>query len=133
MVVCVADTHTVIWYLYASPRLSMPARGVLDRAAETGDQIGISSITLIEMIYLIEKGRIAVESFSRLATVLLEPGGLFIEVPPDLSVSRTLLRIDVDVIPDMPDRIIAATAFYLNVPLVSKDSKIRLSGLTTIW
>ncbi len=77
------------------------ARDVLDRAAETGDQIAISSITLIELIYLIEKGRIAAESFSRLAAVLLEPGGLFMEIPPDLSISRTLLRIDVGAIPDM--------------------------------
>ncbi len=133
MLAGVADTHTVIWYLFAVPRLSQTAREFLDRAAETGDQIGISSITLIEMVYLIEKGRIAVESFSRLAAVLQETNGLFVDIPPDLRVSRALLRVDPATIPDMPDRIIAATALCMGVPLVSKDSKIRLSTITTIW
>ena len=36
-------------------------------------------------------------------------------------------------IPDMPDRIIAATALHLGVPLISRDSKIKLSKVKTIW
>jgi len=36
-------------------------------------------------------------------------------------------------IPDMPDRIIAATAVHLNVPIISRDGKIKLSDLDTIW
>lgn len=30
-------------------------------------------------------------------------------------------------------RIIAATALYLNVPLISRDRKIQLSTVNTIW
>lgn len=41
------------------------------------------------------------------------------------SVSRT------DV-PDMPDRIIAATAVALGLPLISRDHKIQASNVTTI-
>ncbi|MDY7076564.1 MAG: hypothetical protein SXV54_06520 [Chloroflexota bacterium] len=36
-------------------------------------------------------------------------------------------------VPDLPDRVIAATALYLGVPLISRDRKIRLSDVTTIW
>ncbi len=37
-------------------------------------------------------------------------------------------------IPDMPDRIIAATARYLNIPLVTKDAMIQNAGVvSTIW
>ena len=36
-------------------------------------------------------------------------------------------------IPDLPDRIIAATALYLNLPLISRDSKIADSKVNTIW
>jgi PIN domain nuclease of toxin-antitoxin system len=133
MFVGVADTHTVIWYIYANPRLSVTAKAFIDTASAKGDQIGISSITLIEMVYLIEKGRIAAESFTRLATALLEPDSLFIEVPLDLRVARTLSRVDVVKVPDMPDRIITATALYLNAPIISKDGKIQLSDVTTIW
>jgi hypothetical protein len=33
----------------------------------------------------------------------------------------------------MPDRIIAATALYLRVPVISRDYEIQLSGVDTIW
>ena len=133
MLIGVADTHAVIWYLFANPRLSSTAKAFIDGANDTGDRIGVSSITLTQMVYLIEKGRIAAESFTRLAAILEEPQGLFHEVVPDLPVARELMRVDVARIPDRPDRIIAATALHLSVPLVSKDSKIRLSGLETLW
>ena len=43
---------------------------------------------------------------------------------------RSLTRITV---PDMSDRIIAATALYLNLPLVTADHQIQASGIHTIW
>ena len=36
-------------------------------------------------------------------------------------------------VPDMPDRIIAATALHLRVPIISRDGKIRASQFETIW
>jgi predicted nucleic acid-binding protein len=33
----------------------------------------------------------------------------------------------------MPDRIIAATALSLGLPLVTRDGKIRASNVITIW
>jgi predicted nucleic acid-binding protein len=33
----------------------------------------------------------------------------------------------------MPDRIIAATALALGLPLVTRDRKIRAADLETIW
>jgi len=41
--------------------------------------------------------------------------------------------IDRRQVPDLPDRIIAATASLHGVPLISRDRAIRLSGLPTIW
>ena len=132
MIVGVADTHTAIWYLSGSPRLSQNAKGFLDTAANNGDEIGLSSISFVEMVYLIEKGRIPAESLSRLAAELSSIG-LFTEVPVDLQVARALSRVDITQVPDMPDRIIAATAGHLNVPIISRDSKIQLSSINTIW
>lgn len=35
---------------------------------------------------------------------------------------------------EMPDRIIAATALYLNFPLITRDHKIQaLQNIQTIW
>jgi predicted nucleic acid-binding protein len=36
-------------------------------------------------------------------------------------------------VPEMPDRIIAATALYLGVPLVTQDLRIPATSLSTIW
>jgi PIN domain nuclease of toxin-antitoxin system len=43
---------------------------------------------------------------------------------------RQVARTDV---PYMPDRIVAARAVYFNVPVVSRDGKIRASTLHTTW
>jgi PIN domain nuclease of toxin-antitoxin system len=85
------------------------------------------------MIYHIERGKIAVETFSTLAAALDRPDSPFVEIPLDLRIARALSRVKVEQVPDMPDRIIAATAVHLNVPVISRDSKIQASGLTTIW
>ena len=44
-----------------------------------------------------------------------------------------LATIPRDSVPDMPDRIIAATAIHLGLPLISKDSRMPLSGVSIIW
>ncbi|MEG4248868.1 hypothetical protein [Microcoleus sp. Pol10D4] len=36
-------------------------------------------------------------------------------------------------IPDLPDRIIPASALYLNVPVISRDHRIQLSSIDTTW
>ena len=48
---------------------------------------------------------------------------------PDSSIQK----VSRDIIPDMPDRIIAATALHLDLPLVTRDQKIQAAGITTIW
>ncbi len=133
MIAAVADTHTVIWWLFDSSRLSGRAAQFIRSAAGNGDKIAISSITLIEVVYLIEKHRIPLETLTAMAQLIQTATGIFEELPVSLSIARTLNRVDAAKVPDMPDRIIAATALYLDVPVISKDSKIQMSGLTTIW
>lgn len=36
-------------------------------------------------------------------------------------------------VPDLPDRVIAATALHLGLPVISRDRKIRLSSVRSIW
>jgi PIN domain nuclease of toxin-antitoxin system len=43
---------------------------------------------------------------------------------------RNVPRADV---PDLPDRIVAATAMHFGVPVISRDSRIRSSSVQTIW
>lgn len=133
MIVAVADTHAAIWYLSADPRLSAVAKLFMDNAANNGDEIAISTITFVEMVYLIEKGRIPAQRFSELAAELSDPDSMFVEVPVDLRIARALCRVDVGHAPDMPNRIVAATAVQFNVSIVSRDRRISLSSIQTIW
>ena len=41
--------------------------------------------------------------------------------------------LEASVLPDMPDRMIAATALALGVPLVTRDGRMRAAPLTTVW
>jgi PIN domain nuclease of toxin-antitoxin system len=129
----VADTHAVLWYLYNDPRLSSAAGTVMDEADRMGEQIAIASITLAEIVYLVEKGRIHSLAFERIMMALEEVRATLVEIPFDRAIARAMSRIDRSQVPDLPDRIVAATALHLGIPLVSRDHKIRSSTVTTIW
>jgi predicted nucleic acid-binding protein len=36
-------------------------------------------------------------------------------------------------LPDLPDRVIAATAKFHGVPVLSRDARMRASTIQTIW
>jgi predicted nucleic acid-binding protein len=52
--------------------------------------------------------------------------------PFDLDIAEKLQSILRKIVPDMPDRMIAATALHLNLPLVTADEQIRASNIQTI-
>ena len=64
---------------------------------------------------------------------MLDRDEVVFEYPVDRSIIPSLAAIDRSEIPDMPDRIIAATALHLGVPVISRDGKIRASAVRTIW
>ena len=133
MVVGVADTHTAIWYLFNDERLSSAARGFMEDAAAQGKKIALSSISLAEVVYLSEKGRLAPGTYEELMRVVSQPTKVFQEVSPSLSIINSMRLVSRQSVPDLPDRLIAATAVYLGVPLLSRDSLIRASSVHTIW
>lgn len=133
MIRAVADTHAVIWYLSGDSRLSANARSMIDLAGADGDQIAFSAITLAEIVYLIEKGRIPGDTYTRLSRAVSSPGAVLAVIPFDETVAGNLYQVDRSKVPDMPDRIIAATALSLGVPLISRDRKIQVSAVTTVW
>jgi PIN domain nuclease of toxin-antitoxin system len=128
----ISDTHAVIWYAWDDPRLSAKVRVHFETIRVAGGQVGISSISLVEVVYLEEKRRIAPRTLRRILD-LLDLAELFIGTPVNREILSALATIDRAQVPDMPDRIIAATALHLNVPLISRDRKIQASSVQTIW
>jgi predicted nucleic acid-binding protein len=112
----------------------------MDSAVRSGDPIHLPSICLVEVTYclvevtyLVEKGRVASAAMKLLRTAVdLGTFGFAIAVL-DLAVADALPRIPRDQVPDLPDRVIAATALTPGLPLVTRDGKIRSSGIQTIW
>lgn len=130
----VADTHTFIWYLCGSNRLSETAIAALDQTIQVGDSIYIASISLIEITYLVERSRIPEAAFEQLNQALADPATSFQVVPLDLAIAQTIRQIDRPTVPEMPDRIIAATALHLNLPLITRDHRIQaLQNIRTNW
>ena len=129
----VVDTNAAVWYLANSPKLSQLAAKTLDEASAAGDPILIPSIVLVELTYLVEKGRLPSEARKRLVDALLQVDGPYELAPLDAGVAEAVELIDRNVVPDMPDRIIAATALSLETTLISQDRKIRSSKIHTIW
>jgi PIN domain nuclease of toxin-antitoxin system len=133
MLRAVADTHAVIWYIFRDSRLSVTARTTIEQIATEGNQVAFSSITLAEIVYLSERGRINSTTLDRLLREVESDDALLVEIPFDRNIALALRQVDRSQIPDLPDRIIAATGLYLNVPVISRDRRIQLSTIATIW
>ena len=129
----VADTHALIWYITEPGKLTREASAAFEQAVASGDPIYISAISVVEFLYLVEKGRVPGIAFERLISSLNLPESAIYVTPLDLNIAQSIRQIPRDVVPDMPDRIIAATALYLNLPLIPRDKKIHDSGIETIW
>ena len=128
----VTDTHALIWFLTDSPRLGPQANKIFEACEEGKISILIPTICLVEIVYLQEKKRIPNNLLENFINELQNSKNMIIS---DLSyeVVKFLEQVPRIQVSDMPDRIIAATALSLNLPLISRDRKIQLSSIETVW
>lgn len=129
----ITDTHALIWYLLADNRLSSAAQDTFSEAAKQGRLIGVPVICLVEVIYLAEKGNIPSQALEKLIKELHTPGNVLSIVSLNQEIALDIQKVPRTQVPDMPDRIIAATALHLDLPLITRDRAIQTTELTTIW
>lgn len=133
-----ADTHALVWSLFDPERLSPPALSALTKASLAG-RIFISSITLVELNYLANRPSFPYpDAFPQVLSLVTNPIEPLHVLPLSLDVVQSLGRVPRDEVPDMPDRIIAATAVCYRLSLVSSDEAIHTSAglnshVSVIW
>ena len=133
MISGVADTHTALWHLFDDPRLSLTAAQFIDQAASSRNRIIVSSISLAEVLYLVEKGRIPHSAYDELKIALADSDHVLKEAPFTLEIVDAMRRVPRGQVPELPDRIVAATAVYFAVPVISCDKRIQSSIIPTVW
>lgn len=127
------DTHAAVWYFHDVKRLSLTALQTIRRSLDAGRPIYVSCMSLIETIYLVERGRVPRVALQRLETGVMDKMSGFIVQPIDEDVAEAFQKISSSTVPEMPDRIIAATALHLDIPLITRDQRLQASGIKTIW
>ena len=93
----------------------------------------LSAVSLVEVIYLVEKNKLPSRALERMTEALHLPNAALVAVPVTVDICETLVLIRRSDVPDMPDRIIAATALHLDLPLITRDRKIHASQIRSIW
>ena len=123
------DTHAWVWWANGDPQLSKKAL----RAIQAADARGVSPVSCYEVGRLAVRGRV---SFDRdvatwIRQALAQPRVVVLDVTPEIAAAAALLP---DFHGDPIDRLLVATAAAHEVPLVTKDGRIRASGaVRSIW
>ena len=130
----VTDTHALLWHMSRDPQLSTTARAIFRQADRGLAHIFIPSIAVVEVIYLVEKARVPLDTVHRILALLANPMTHYRVIALDLQVAVVLEHIPRTVVPDMPDRIITATAYKLQLPLITRDRRIQQARLVpVVW
>ena len=88
---------------------------------------------MAEIVHLIEKNRLPASAYADLKAAIAEPDHVFKEAPLTLEIVEAMRQVPRADVPDLPDRIVAATGVYFGAPVISRDGRIRASNLQTVW
>lgn len=124
----IVDTHVLIWWIGAPGLLSERARTAIQL-----ETIGVAAMTCWEIAFLAHRKRIAIDDdvSQWLEAVFALPRVELLPMTIDIAVAAATMPIPLR---DPADRMIMATALHHNAPLVTKDERIRVSGVVeTIW
>jgi PIN domain nuclease of toxin-antitoxin system len=126
----VADTHALIWWFTDSPRISARVAVLFEQCEEGKHVIFIPSIVIAEALSIFDKKRVTFD-FKRLFRKI-NGSENFVIIPLDYPILEKMVSLRE--IPELHDKIIVATAKYLNLPLLTKDEILqKLPAVKSIW
>ena len=124
---CVTDTQALVKFMMGKKVINEASHQTYLLADKGDAVIIIPAVVLMEMMYLFEKNRIAIGMLQ--AESLMESQNYQFE-PLSFEILRTASEIDD--IPELHDRLIAATARHLGLPLITNDPVIMKSRFVQI-
>jgi len=125
----VLDTVALVRHFSAKGKLGRQARFILDNIEESGDVFIISTISLMELMYLSEKQRINLNFQDTL--IRIEQSASYSIVDLNVEVLKVAASVDFY---ELHDRLILATAKWLDIPIISSDRSFPgVEGIVVIW
>jgi PIN domain nuclease of toxin-antitoxin system len=124
-----ADTVTIIRHFSGAGRIGRRAKSILEGVENGEHHMFLSTISLVEILYLSEKKRITINLGESLEMMDESTNYSIVDLTPDIVKFAENI-----VFPDIFDRLIISTAQYLGAPLLTSDRAIRNRDLVeTIW
>lgn len=123
------DTVTIIRHFSGSGKLGNKARDIINSFERTNDEFFISVISLMEIMYLSEKNRIGIDLPKTLSIINNTEGYRIIDL--NTEIIKTASKIEFY---ELHDRMILATAKWLDIPIITSDNLIsQVKGFKIIW
>ena len=123
------DTVTVVRHFAGTGKIGRKAACILDSIEESDDVLFISIISLMEIMYLSEKNRITVNLQDTLKRV--QNSSKYMIADLDSDILRTAETVNFY---ELHDRLILATAKWLDIPVISSDKEFKkIREIEVIW
>jgi len=124
-----ADTVTVIRHFSETGKIGKKAFEIIDGIERGEHHCYVSTISLVEILYLSEKRRIDISLEKTLEKIKGSENYSIIS----LTAQIVNLAESID-FPEIFDRLIISTAKYLRIPILTSDKKISSANfIETIW
>src|SRR5688500_7620535 len=129
----VTDSHALMWFASgASRKLGRDALRIYRLASEDRARIHVPALCLVELFEQVRRGRYRLQQSPRDWLRLLQ-GTTSFRIAA-LDVDAVLAAESLYDIPERADRLIAATARSLDLPLITPDAEIaRAANVDVIW
>ncbi|MCX6148663.1 MAG: PIN domain-containing protein [Candidatus Kapabacteria bacterium] len=122
------DTVAIIRYFSGKGKIGKNAKNIFENFENSDDKFVISVISLMEIMYLSEKKRIDIDFEGTIS--LIKNSSKYQIIDLNVEILRTT-TIDFY---ELHDRMLIATAIWLDIPIITNDSLIsQIKELQVIW